>query len=384
MSFHRPLFRITFLRLSGDSKNSLKKTVLWDLHKEYGASFGEFAGYSMPLWYSDGQIAEHLHCRNSAALFDVSHMLQITMSGPDLFKFLDKITITDWLSSVTLNRAKLSCILRETGGMVDDLIITPLSTEELKGTNTCYTVVNAGAAAKDMEYFQTQRDKLGMQVQFEPLTTRSLLALQGPRAAEVLSRLLDPPIPTWGDLQYWPFMVGHPTTIAGIPVHVTRCGYTGEDGFEISVQNEDAERLARMLLASPAVRLAGLGARDTLRLEAGLNLSGTDTSEDTTPIEAGMRFLLTKKKLARTDWYGAERIIKEYNEGPGRVRVGVAFPDSKRAVRGGTPLLDPDTGAPVGVVTSGARSPCLGYPIGLGFLPPRLANEGTEVVVRWL
>ena len=258
------------------SSITLKTTPLHALHLELGAKMTPFAGYEMPVSYPAGILAEHRHCRESAALFDVSHMGQLRLIGPDAAKALESLVPVDVID-LGVGKQRYAMFTNGNGGLLDDFMIT-------RRENDLLLIVNAACKDADTRHLVTN---IGHRCTIQPLPDRALLALQGPRSFMALGRL-NP------DVAKLVFMTGASFTLAGADCFVTRSGYTGEDGFEISVPAEDAERLARALLALPEVKPAGLGARDTLRLEAGLCLYGHDIDETTTPVEAGLTWAIQK------------------------------------------------------------------------------------------
>ncbi|MDW8342207.1 MAG: glycine cleavage system aminomethyltransferase GcvT [Geminicoccaceae bacterium] len=336
----------------------LARTPLYDLHRELGAKFVAFAGYEMPLHYPSGILAEHRWCREKAALFDVSHMGQIALRGAEAASALEKLVPGDILG-LPSGRARYTLFTDETGGILDDLIVT-------NAEDHLFLVVNAARKAEDLEHL---RRHLEPRCRVEPIADRVLLALQGPAAAEVLARLA----PRCLELR---FMHAAEFEVGGVLCRVSRTGYTGEDGFEISAPAEAARDLARALLAAEEVRPAGLGARDTLRLEAGLCLYGHDIDRTTSPVEAGLGWTIGKRRRERGDFPGAERILRELREGPARRLVGLR-PDGRVPARAGAAILA--DGRPVGRVTSGGYGPTVDAPIALGYVPASLASPGTRV-----
>ncbi len=341
------------------SKTLLHTTPLHAFHVAHGARMVPFAGWDMPVQYADGIKAEHLATRESAGLFDVSHMAQVWLSGPAAEAMLEALTPTD-VRAIGEGRVRYSLFLNETGGVLDDLMIARLD-------GGLQLVVNAGRADHDIAHL---RAHLGDGVEMTVKSDRALLALQGPQSPAVLERL-------GLDLAGFHFMqIGH-FSIDGADCIVTRSGYTGEDGFEISMPAEDAERLATRLLADDAVSLAGLGARDTLRLEAGLPLWGHELDETINPVAAGLRFALSKRRREAGDFPGAGPILDDFANGAPRQLVGL-LPQGGRPVRDGAELaLD---GTIVGIVTSGGFAPSLDAPAALGFVDSELAAAGTELM----
>ena len=345
----------------------LKRTPLYDLHCALGARMVGFAGYEMPVQYPAGIIAEHLHTRAKVGLFDVSHMGQIGLRGTGAARALEALVPGD-LQSLLPRRMRYTLLLNAAGGIRDDLIAT-------RTDDGLMLVVNAARKEADLAHLQANLDSA---VAVEPRFERALLALQGPEAAAVLARLAG----VANGVERMAFMSAADAKIAGAPCVVTRSGYTGEDGFELSMEAADAARVAEALLHEPEVAPIGLGARDTLRLEAGLCLYGHDIDESTTPIEAGLSWTIGKNRRAAGDFPGAGTILRQLAEGPSRKRVGIQ-PDGRAPAREGTQILDP-AGNPVGGVTSGGFGPSLGAPIAMGYVDAAHAAEGSALglVVR--
>jgi aminomethyltransferase len=349
--------------LSADNPAILARTPLHALHVELGARMVPFAGYDMPVQYPAGILAEHTACRTAAALFDVSHMGQLRLEGDDAAAALETLVPMD-VQGLGVGKQRYALFTNEQGGILDDLMIT-------RRENDLLLVVNA--ACKDADTAHLQRH-IGGRCRVVPLPERALLALQGPKAVDALARLAP-------GVRALTFMTGGAFTLEGADCYLTRSGYTGEDGFEISVPAEAAERLARALLAQPEVQPAGLGARDTLRLEAGLCLYGHDIDTHTTPVEAGLTWSIQKVRRAggeRAGGYpGAAVIDVQLASGPARKRVGLVGLD-RTPVREGAPLVAAH-GRSVGRVTSGTVGPTVKQPIAMGWLEAALAAAGTEV-----
>jgi len=333
------------------------------LHRRLGARMAPFAGYDMPLQYEAGIVAETLHTRRRASLFDVSHMGQAILGGAGAARGLESLTPAD-LASLSPGRTRYTQLLNENGGILDDLLVTRLPGVEER----LLLVVNAARKHVDFPLIAAALP----QFDFHPLD-RALLALQGPRAAEVLGARL----PGVEDL---PFMGWRAFDFGGAPLFVSRSGYTGEDGFEMSLRAEHAEEFARFLLAHEDVAPAGLGARDALRLEAGLPLYGHDLDETTDPVEAGLGWSIGKRRRMEGGFPGFERIRLALEQGPARKRVGLE-PRSKAPLREGAKLSAPEEGAigQVGAVTSGGFSPTLQRPIAMGYVASGYANLATTL-----
>ena len=343
---------------------TLSKTPLHALHRELGAKMVPFAGYDMPVSFPAGILAEHRQCRESAVLFDVSHMGQLRLVGSDAAAALETLVPVD-VVGLAEGRQRYALFTNDDGGILDDLMVT-------RRADHLFLVVNASCKDADTEHL---RSRIGQRCEIVPMPDRALLALQGPKAAAVMERLA----PALAKLV---FMSGAEARIAGIDVFATRSGYTGEDGFEISVAATDAEALARALLAEPEVMPAGLGARDTLRLEAGLCLYGHDIDTTTTPVEAGLTWAIQKVRRPggeRAGGYpGAATIGAQLADGVARKRVGLVGLD-RAPVREGTALVD-GGGADVGRVTSGTIGPTVGKPVALAYVKTELATVGMPLL----
>jgi len=340
--------------------SELKRTPLHDLHRELGARLVPFAGWEMPVQYPAGILAEHQHCRNAAALFDVSHMGQVRLDGPDAATALERLVPAD-VASLAPGRARYTQLTDGAGGILDDLIVS-------NAGDHLFLVVNAGCRDADIDHMRTALEPA---VQVRELADRALVALQGPMAATVLARLAPP----CADL---PFMGTAEMAVEGIPCRVSRLGYTGEDGYEISVAADEAVRLAKALLAHAEVEPAGLGARDSLRLEAGLPLHGHDIDATTTPVEAGLAWSIQKRRRQEGGFAGAETILRQLAEGPARRLVGLR-PEGRAPAREGTEIQEPGGGRTVGKVTSGGFGPSVGGPVAMGYVETPCAEPGTEL-----
>ena len=327
-------------------------------HRSKGARMVPFAGYEMPVQY-EGIIAEHLWTREHAGLFDVSHMGQLLIAGPRAEHALEKLLPADLLTLADM-KPKYSLLLDENGGIVDDLMVT-------RRGDSFYVVVNGATKYSDIQHM---RMRLPRDVVVDHMKEQALLALQGPRAAEVLDAL----VPGVSQLS---FMEAGPFRWDGQPLWISRSGYTGEDGFEISVAASAAEQLAEALVANEAVRPIGLGARDSLRLEAGLPLYGHDLDHKITPVMAGLTFAINKRRRADGGFAGAPRILAELGSGPPQKRVGLEV-DGRQPVREGALVLDGE-GNEIGKVTSGGFSPSLQRPIAMGYVAAQLAEAGTAL-----
>lgn len=349
------------------SDDQLLKTPLYDMHVAAGGKMVPFAGYLMPVQYPLGIMKEHVHTREKAGLFDVSHMGQSYMrslDGSDPAKIIEEV-MPAALAVLKPGKMRYSVLLNDAGGIEDDLMVT--RTFEPEGS--LYVVVNAGCKAKDYAILE---ERFAGRLALELLEDRALLALQGPKAEAALAELA----PEVVDLN---FMEGTMVTLEGVVCWVSRCGYTGEDGYEISVPEEEAPALAARLLKNDDVEWIGLGARDSLRLEVGLCLSGHDFDADTSPIEAGIAFSLGKKRREAGDFVGSERILGELEGGTTKSLVGIV-PAGRAPAREGVEIADLD-GNVVGQITSGGFGPTFGGPVAMGFVPAEFTAEGTEVQV---
>ncbi len=343
----------------------LLTTPLNALHLELGARMVPFAGYSMPVQYPAGLMAEHHHTRNAAGLFDVSHMGQLRLVGPDAAAAFETLVPVDVIG-LGIGRQRYGLLLNDDGGIIDDLMFVNRG-EDL------FVIVNGACKLGDIAHIQ---QRIGHLCQVQPLPDQALLALQGPQAAEALGRLAP-------EVLQLVFMTGTAVSIAGCDCYVTRSGYTGEDGFEISVHASQAETLARALLAQPEVKPIGLGARNSLRLEAGLCLYGNDIDATTTPPEAALNWAIQKVRRtggARAGGFpGAGKVLAQIDDPAllARKRVGLVALE-RVPVREHTPLQSPD-GQPIGEVTSGLLGPTVDKPVAMGYVAPAFAALGTRV-----
>jgi aminomethyltransferase len=349
--------------MSTPASQPLQRTPLFHLHVSLGAKMVPFAGYEMPVQYAAGIIKEHLHTRERAGLFDVSHMGQAFLEGAEASYALERLTPAD-IAGLKEGQMRYALLLNERGCIKDDFMAARLA-----GERALYLVVNAGTKDSDFAYI-TERSR-GV-AELRPQPDRALLALQGPEAESVLSRQA-PGVAELGFMRVGRFAV------AGKPAIVSRSGYTGEDGFEISLDAGDAEHVARTLLGDPDVLPIGLGARDSLRLEAGLCLYGHDIDEGTSPISAGLAWVIGKRRKLARDFPAAEKIMAELFAGTSRKRVGLKLVD-KAPAREGAEIVD-GAGTIMGRVTSGGYSPSLGQPIAMGYVTTEFAGDGTELAI---
>jgi aminomethyltransferase len=348
----------------------LLTTPLDAWHRAQGARMVPFAGYAMPVQYDftgvlaercrGGVLAEHLHCRDKAALFDVSHMGQATLTGTAATSALEALVPGD-IAGLKPGRQRYTLLTNEAGGILDDLMVATLEPGKL------FLVVNASRKDADFAHIAAA---LPASVSLAPHPERALLALQGPLAATVLGRLC----PAASAL---PFMGVASALVRGVPCLMSRSGYTGEDGYEISVPADRAVDLAMMLVDQPEVVPAGLGARDSLRLEAGLCLYGNDIDEVTTPVEAGLTWVIGKRR--KLDWAfpGGTAIRDQLDTGAPRLRVGIR-PEGRAPARAGTTIAAPD-GTEAGTISSGGFGPSLNAPIAMGYVRRDLAADGTAL-----
>jgi len=346
------------------SDQALKTTPLNAAHRALGARMVGFGGYDMPVQY-EGVLAEHRWTREHAGLFDVSHMGQCRITGADAITQFQRFVPGDY-EILKAGKQKYSLLLNAEGGIMDDLMAGKPDHDGL------YVVVNAGNKDADFAFLNAN---LAGDAKLTVLDDRALLAIQGPEAAEVMAKH-EPALAEMG------FMDSARLLLFGVDCFVSRSGYTGEDGYEISVPNTDAERVWNTILEDARVKPIGLGARDSLRLEAGLPLHGHDVDATTSPVEAALTFALSKSRKEAADFNGAERILKELAEGPSRVRIALHVKEGAPA-REGAEIADMD-GNLIGVITSGGPSPTLGRNIAMGYAPPAFAALGTElkVIVR--
>jgi aminomethyltransferase len=347
------------------SLNDLFQTPLHALHLELGARMVPFAGYAMPVQYPMGVLQEHHHTRSSAGLFDVSHMGQLTLSGPDAAAAFESLMPVDVIG-LGVNKQRYGLLLNDQGGIIDDLMLVNRGTD-------IFVIVNGACKHGDLEHIQA---RVGERCAVTPQFDRALLALQGPLAVSALQRLLP-------GVEHLVFMTGMPATWNGADLYVTRSGYTGEDGFEISVPAASADAFARALLAQPEVKSIGLGARNSLRLEAGLCLYGNDIDTTTTPVEAGLNWAMQKVRRTGGEraggFTGADRVLAQLDgtEALPRKRVGLVALE-RVPVREHTELQDLQ-GASIGEVTSGLLGPSADKPVAMGYVQPEFAAVGTRI-----
>jgi len=340
---------------------ALKRTPLYDLHIACGAKMTPFAGYEMPVQYPDGVLKEHLHTRAGAGLFDVSHMGQLRLHGAGAAAALEALVPGD-IRGLAPGRMRYTQFTNDAGGILDDLMVT-------NAGDHLFVVINAACKDADLAHL---RAALPGDVKIETLFDRALIALQGPQAAAVLGRHAE-------SVHAMRFMSSASVTPGDAPCIVSRCGYTGEDGYEISVPAAAAAALAEMLLADDAVRPVGLGARDSLRLEAGLCLYGHDIDTTTTPVEADLAWSIGKRRRAEGGFPGDAVIRRQLAEGAPRKRVGIR-PGGRAPAREGTKIVDA-ADVELGIVTSGGYGPTVGGPVSMGYVPRAHAAAGAALTL---
>ena len=339
-----------------------QKTALYDYHKSLGAKFVPFAGYEMPVQYSSGIVDEHKLTRSSAGMFDVSHMGQLSIEGnEDLANELEKIIPID-LKKIKLNQSKYSFLTNEEGGIYDDLIVTKVE----KGFNI---ILNAACKQNDFKIISNSlKNKFKIVLQ----KNLSLIALQGPKSSQILEKLIS-------GVSSLKFMNGNKFSYNGKDVYITRSGYTGEDGFEISISNDFVEDFVKKLI-SQKVKPIGLGARDTLRLEAGLCLYGHDINESTSPIEANLKWAISKRRREEGGFVGYSKIKSDLNGSLTRLRVGIK-PEGKVIAREGVKIFSEDD-KEIGSITSGTFGPSVNGPIAMGYVKIDFSKSGTKVFLE--
>lgn len=348
------------------------RTVFYEQHLEQGGKMVPFAGYMMPIQYELGIKQEHIYCREHVGLFDVSHMGQAELVADDFDQAAEALEaiVPGEILKLKEGRMRYSVLLNEAGGIEDDLMITHRVKSD--GSSVIGLVVNAARKAHDYDYINTQLEEFGVRV--EPHEDRSLLALQGPEAEKIMA--------IWcGDAVGMPYMSEIETSFYDVPCRVARCGYTGEDGFEISMLTKDALRISTMLLSYPDMKMIGLGARDSLRLEAGFCLYGHDITEETSPIEANLGWIIGKRRREEGGFHGEGRILNELNKGPLTRRVGLLPKGASAPAREGAVVYDSD-GNQIGVVTSGGFGPTVGGPVAMGYVADGFSRLGTTVLVE--
>ena len=336
----------------------LLRTPLFDLHLAHGGKMVGFAGYEMPVQYAGGVMAEHKHVREKAGLFDVSHMGQVMLIGANAAAELEKLVPGD-VVGLPVGTQRYSMFTDPSGGVLDDLMIAKLAEDRL------FLVVNAACKSADLAHLEASLQG----VEIDHQEDRGLLALQGPAAAAALARHAP-------ETSAMAFMDVRDVTVGGAPCRVSRSGYTGEDGFEIGMASGDAETIAALLLEDDDVALIGLGARDSLRLEAGLCLYGHDLDTSTSPVEAALLWTIAKRRREQGGFLGEDRILREIAEKPSRRRVGVK-PEGRVVAREGVEIQV--AGEAVGQITSGGFGPSIEHPVAMGYVAREHAKVGTKV-----
>lgn len=365
------------LKYSSSKDEGLKETPLYSFHLAHGGKMVPFAGYLMPLQYSLSIIESVLHTRNAVSIFDVSHMQQMNIYGKGAVPFIESLTVSDVLN-MKHGQSKLSLLTNEKGGIIDDCIITKVNDEHI------YIVSNAANSEKDKTHILTNLDNFtecNAEIKVEFVSQNALIAVQGPQ----MKNVLQPGVNDNLDKLY--FMNSLLTTVFGIPeVRITRCGYTGEDGVELSVKSTRAVELAERLISQPLpankgkVEMAGLAARDTLRLEAGLCLYGNDISDDTTPVEANLTWCIGKRRREKGGFKGSDIIVPQIPKNIVKLRIGLT--STGAPARAGTIIYKPMTNTKVGTITSGGPSPVLGQNIAIAYVKKEYAKLGTQLILK--
>ena len=337
------------------------KTKLFDLHAVYGARFIDFAGYLVPLAYSGGTIKETTSCRDSISIFDVSHMGQIQVIGEGASNEMDRLVPSD-IKSLDINKSCYTVFLNSDAGIIDDLIIT-------KKNKSLSLVVNASQKNKILNML---KETLSQKILIESLDNNSLVSIQGPSSSKVLESLFT-------NINKLKFMNGFESNFDGSPVYISRTGYTGEDGFEVSVSNNSVEKFFDTLIENPLTNLAGFGARDVLRIEAGLCLYGQDINNSISPVEADLRWLVNKRKLNELSFIGSEKLKSQYELGAKMQRVGIEL-GSKVIARNGAKIYS-EGDEKIGFVTSGCFSPNLSKSICMGYISRNGMSQTNKVFV---
>ena len=345
-----------------DADGTLQRTPLYELHRALGGKLVPFAGYEMPVQYPAGILTEHQHTRTAAGLFDVSHMGQLRIDGADAAAAIESLVPGD-IQGLGERRMRYTLFTNDEAGILDDLMVTRMP-------DHLFVVVNASCKEQDTAHLQAG---LGGRCRVTPLGDRALLALQGPKAVDVLARLAGEGVRTM------PFMSLVEAEIEGTPCLVTRSGYTGEDGFELSIPEDRAEAIARRILDQPEVLPIGLGARDSLRLEAGLCLYGHDIDTTTSPIEAGLAWTIGKRRREAGGFPGDAVVRDQLANGVARKRVGL-LPEGRVVAREHTGIVD-KAGNPIGEVTSGGFGPTVGGPVGMGYVATDAAQVGMDIAL---
>jgi aminomethyltransferase len=340
----------------------MEKTALYNLHKNLGAKFVPFAGYEMPIQYKDGIVKEHIITRQSAGFFDVSHMGQLYVSGnKSSEQNLEKIIPLDF-KDIKMNQSKYSFLINEKGGVIDDLIITRVE----GGFNI---ILNAACKDNDIKEIAKCLDS---ESKYELRKDLSLIALQGPKSESILDFIVN-------GVKQLKFMNGNYFEFQGKKIYVTRSGYTGEDGFEISVPNTNAENFTK-LLSNKGAKPIGLGARDTLRLEAGLCLYGHELNQDINPIQANLKWAISKRRREEGGFKGWESIKNDLQNGVSKIRVGIK-PSGRIIAREGTKIFS-SSGEEIGVITSGTFGPSVNSPVAMGYIKSKFSEINNKILLE--
>ena len=340
----------------------IKKTSLYKLHLDNNAKFVEFAGYQMPIQYSDGIVEEHKFTRSHSGIFDVSHMGQLFIYGEnDLIEDLEKIFPLD-LKNLKTNHSKYSFLMNDEAGIYDDLIITKIETGFM-------IILNAACKEND---FRILSNLLNNKYKMVLDEKKSLVAIQGPKSAQILSAVVN-------DIDNLNFMSGDWFLFQENKIYITRSGYTGEDGFEVSIINEFAEEFTRELIRKGA-KLIGLGARDTLRLEAGLCLYGHELDKNKTPVEANLKWAISKERVSKGNFIGSDIIIKQLNNGVDKIRVGIK-PEGRIIAREKTKIFN-QSDLHIGEITSGTFGPSVNGPVAMGYIENKFSKKNTKVFLE--
>ena len=340
----------------------IKKTSLYQLHKNNKAKFVEFAGYQMPIHYSQGIVEEHKFTRNHSGIFDVSHMGQLYIYGDDqLIKDLEKIFPLD-LKNLRLNHSKYSFLMNDDAGVYDDLIVTKIEKGFL-------IILNAACKDNDFKILNKLLDNEYKMILDE---SRSLIAIQGPKSVEILNDIIV-------GVKELSFMTGDWFLFEKQKIFITRSGYTGEDGFEISLSNDQVEKFTKMLIDKGA-KLIGLGARDTLRLEAGLCLYGHELDRDKTPVEANLKWAISKERVSKGNFIGSDIINKQLNDGVSKIRVGIK-PEGRVIAREKTKIFN-QSDSYIGEITSGTFGPSVNGPVAMGYVENEFSKKDTKVFLE--
>ncbi len=345
-------------------EQNLKTTPLYKIHNNNAAKLVSFAGYYLPIQYANGIIAEHNHTRKAASVFDVSHMGQIKISGPMIYDAMEKILPISF-SRIAPGQIKYTQFINKEGKIIDDLMIHR-SFED----NQIWLVVNADCTEKDLDHLY---NNLNRSYKIELIDDRALIAIQGPKSSNILKEFFN-------EIDNMPFMTGDWFTYDNEQFFVSRCGYTGEDGYEVSIKDRYAEEFISKLLKFEDVKLAGLGARNSLRMEAGLCLYGNDISTLTSPVEAGLTWSIPKERIENGGFIGHENIKKDLIDGVEKKLVGIK-PLGKLPAREGTQILSKN-GKIIGEITSGGYSPSLQAPIAMGYINAEILQKNCEILLN--